>query len=124
MSFKYVLPVALMIILGSCATEQRYSEILDAWVGSTERELVESWGPPDSVYTLEDTKYLTYRAGRTVIVPGFPARYRDTIDGDRVYSTPYGATAPTIINQFCKTSFTIEDSTVTEWRAEGNDCRA
>ncbi len=115
--------VIAMLALTACVTGQRYEEALEAWVGASELELVEGWGPPDSVYEVEGRKYLTYRSEQAIVYPGLP-RYGNRYNDDYAYADPFPTTAPTLINQFCKTSFIVEDATVTGWRAEGNACRA
>ncbi len=116
--------IVLVTLLAACATERRYEEQLDAWIGASERELVESWGPPDSVYELEDTRYLTYVVDRIVVLPGTGPRYYGGIDDDRYYAFPLGGFDPRVINQFCKTSFSLVDGAIVGWRWDGNDCRA
>lgn len=48
----------VVVVLVGCVTS--YSGLMDSWVGSTETELVERWGEPDSVVTRSDGKVLTY----------------------------------------------------------------
>lgn len=44
--------------------KQRYDASLAAWVGASESALVDSWGAPDRIYTLDDSKYVMYRLPR------------------------------------------------------------
>ena len=44
--------------------KQRYNEALATWIGASESELVDHWGTPDRVYTLQDSKYVMFRLAR------------------------------------------------------------
>jgi hypothetical protein len=112
------------LLTASCATEENYKQILGSWLGSSERELMDAWGPPDSFYEADGVKYLTYSRGRTVVLPGTPPSYRSTAIGSTLYTTPVGGTPPTALNMHCKTTFTIENGRIQGWRFEGNDCNA
>lgn len=44
--------------------KQAYEQNMTSWVGATESKLVDHWGTPDGVYTIENSKYLMYRLPR------------------------------------------------------------
>ena len=89
-----------------------------------ENELLSSWGPPDSTYESGGTKYLTYVDDSTVALPGTAPSYWSTVVGNTMYSNPVGGTPPLVINKHCKTTFTVQNGTIVDWRWEGNACRA
>ena len=117
------LAVGLLLLLAACATRANYEAMLGQWVGAREPELIQAWGPPDSVYEGEDARYLTWNAQYQNYMPGSPPHYVTRVDGDRVYTIPYGGTPGYLYSSKCKTTFTVVDGTVTGWRAEGNACR-
>ena len=118
--------IALLIVccvLSGCATTAKYEENLKSWIGHDDRELFSSWGPPFSVYELsKNEKLVTYTRSNNVMLPGTAPSYTTNVIGSTAYSTPYGGTAPMNINLHCKTTFTITDHVITNWRWEGNDC--
>lgn len=115
---KYLFLLMLVIVAG-CATEEKYRAQLNMYYGYTKKELIDAWGPPASTYKLDDkTEYFTYTKSREVYVPGHSTSnlYGNTIDTN--YSGGYN------VNYSCKTTFTLENGTVTNYRIEGNDCVA
>ena len=114
----------LLCGLAACATTEKYEAILESWIGKSENALVEAWGPPDSVYETDGTKYLSYAKSGTHYVPGTFPTYRTTIVGNTRHTHSYGGTPGYIYNQNCKTSFAIIAKTIKKWRWEGNACRA
>jgi len=56
--------VATAIVAG-CATTHDYDALLRGWVGRSEDELVQVWGPPTSVYQSASTRYLTYAKSKS-----------------------------------------------------------
>lgn len=63
--------VSALIALTACASGKSYEELLQQWVGASERELVSTWGAPDAAYTNDDgSKILTWRESRTEYRPG------------------------------------------------------
>jgi hypothetical protein len=50
---------SLLVVTG-CVTKQEHEDALSSWFGSTEEQLVESWGVPTSFYELGGKRYLTY----------------------------------------------------------------
>jgi hypothetical protein len=116
--------VLCAVFLASCATEQNYQKLLDTWVGSNEGNLIASWGPPDSVYESDGTKYLTYSKSSTGYFPGTPPSYQTTMIGSTAYTTAVGGTSGFAYSNNCKTTFTIQNRTITSWRYEGNRCVA
>jgi hypothetical protein len=120
---KYV-AILLCSILTACATTAAYEKILSSWVGSSENDLVRSWGPPDSVYENSGTKYLTYSKSEHGYVPGVAPTYRTNVVGNTAYTRAVGGSPGYAISQQCKTSFELVGGQVVSWRHEGNGCTA
>ena len=114
--------ILALLMLGGCATSEKYEAALNSWTGSSEASLISAWGPPDNVYQSGGTKYLTYQDSSTVTIPGTSPSYETTIIGSTAYTNPIGGTSPSTINFHCKTTFTIQADKVSSWRYEGNNC--
>ncbi len=120
---KALIGLCALLLLAACTTRANYEAMLGQWVGAGERELVQAWGPPDSVYEGQDARYLTWNEQHQNYMPGTPPRYVTRVEGDRVYTVPFGGTPGHLFTSRCKTTFTLVDGQVTGWRAEGNACR-
>ena len=126
--WKLMFMIAAAFLAG-CTTTENYEKALNSWMGASESSLISQWGPPDSVYEHDGTKYLTYVYSDSSVIPGSPPTYQTQIIGNRAYTTSYGGSSDTIINSHCKTIFTITNSqsrnaVISNWRYEGNACRA
>lgn len=106
-----------------CATTAKYEKALDSWVGKSEPELVKRWGPPDSVYQADgSTRMLTYYSSSITFFPATFPDYRISPYDSSISVNQYGG-IPTEANHLkCKTSFTVVNNQITDWRWEGNDC--
>jgi hypothetical protein len=113
-----------LLLLSSCATTEKYKAILNSLVKETEGQLINSWGPPDSVYENGGRKYLTYIKSRSGYVPGTTPNYQTQIIGNTAYTTSYGGSSGHSYTKRCKTTFTISGRSITNWRHEGNACHA
>ena len=113
-----------ILLLSACATAEKYEAILKSWVGNSESSLINSWGPPDSVYENGGQKYLTYFKSRSGYVPGTSPTYQTQLIGNTAYTTSYGGSPGFAYNQNCKTTFTVSRGKIIQWRYEGNACRA
>lgn len=116
--------IAALLLLGGCATQERYQAMLQTWLGASEPQLVADWGPPDSVYENEERRYLTWTKQYQSYLRGTPPTYYTHVVGDRLYTSAYGGSPGMIVNSRCKTTFVLEQATVVAWRVEGNACRA
>ena len=114
----------LTLLLSACVTTANYKKILDSWVGSPESALISSWGPPNSVYESDDTKYLTYSRSDYGYIPGVAPRYQTTYIGNTAYTNSVGGYSGYVYNNNCSTTFTVTNKTITTWRFQGNDCRS
>ena len=53
--------ILTVILVGACATETRYVDVLNNWLGAEEDELIASWGAPRSVHKVHPVeRELTY----------------------------------------------------------------
>lgn len=121
MKFFYL---CLLLPLAGCATSEKYEAILDSWIGGTEKQLIRSWGAPDSVYESGDEKYLSYHDSKSGYVPGIAPTYQTQVIGNTAYTTKSGGTQGYFYNNHCQTTFTISGGVIKHWRYEGNSCKS
>ena len=110
------------LALAACGSTAKYEENLNSFVGSTERVLVDRWGPPDSVYEAGGTKHLTYDRRRSSYIPGVPPSYQTTCSFGYCTSTPIGGSPGYVLDQQCRTTFTVTGEMPGDRRA--NDAAA
>lgn len=133
------LSVSLALFLTACATTAGYEAVLNTWVGSTDSNLIDAWGPPDNTYTMSDGRTIvTYSRSQTTVLPGITyttpqTTYSNgTINGD--VNASYSGTTTTyvqhqgpaqVFTKVCVTRFTVsQDHHIESWRWEGNACKA
>ena len=108
-------------ILTACSSTPGYNEQLDSWVGVSEEHLVDNWGMPDSTFTLDaDTRVLTY-----VEYDGEGDRevYSEQIYYPAISGQNFPGPNPVGENiEYCKNSFTVDNSVVTGYNFNGDDC--
>jgi hypothetical protein len=75
-------------------TGKKTENNLNSWVGSTEAELIKSWGVPNSSYTLSN--------------------------GDIVLQ--YDLRSSPTSQQYCKINITFSKGIIKDWMWEGNNC--
>ena len=121
---RLYIAVLICLTLTACATTANYEKVLASWVGSSEDNLVRSWGPPDSVYEGAGSKYLTYMRASQGYVPGVAPTYQSNVIGNTVYTQAVGGSPGYTYNTRCKTVFELVGGTITSWRWEGNACRS
>ena len=124
--------------LAACATQEKYEQSLNGWIGRTSAELAASWGAPTEREERADgSTALTYERQRSRPVPTGALVQPTTV---YIKGTPggvgpgdsYGAGTGYVIGaprarvvMECVTTFTADRSgKITGWTAEGNDCRA
>ena len=123
----YILLLCFLCItlLSSCATTEKYDEMINSLIGSTEQELIHKWGIPAQVYVSGDMKYLEYHKEEQVVTPELNPIHRTTIYGRAVYATSYWEpTIPMIRNYYCTTTFEIQDGKIVSCQRRGNNCVA
>ena len=114
--------VALLAGLAGCATPEKFEAELNSWIGHTEVEIVEKWGPPSQVYENEAGRYLTWHSGGIRILPGHTPVYRSDLIGSRSYRTALWGYTPAVIDLTCKKTMIIQKGIIKRWRWEGNGC--
>lgn len=105
--------VVAALLSAGCATNQKYSEILDSWDGENVNDLISSWGPPSNEYRKPDgdLMYTWLSVGGTQVT----ANYNHYLNMVTANSVTY----------WCKSTFTVgQDQIIKTWRWEGNACRA
>ena len=106
-------------ILSGCATQEKYIQQLQLYVGMSEEDLVSHMGPPNTVYSLnKNTKYTTYKDIETSYVP---ASASTSVEDGKVYSRYSGGYE---LTEWCDTTFTIKKGVVTNFSIKGNNCVA
>lgn len=82
------------LILSSCASSPDYDESLQIWIGANQQSLTNAWGDPATInYLTDNQQLLTY--------------FQTSPDGQ----------------EFCRTTFTITDGSVTDFEYEGDNCQ-
>ncbi len=119
-----LVPIILLVAGCAMATTKGYEQILASWLDKPEAALIEKWGPPDSVYESGETRYLTYQEQRSVYVPGIEPSYQTYCSYGSCYTTAIGGSPGYMANQRCKTTFKVSGGKITQWRWQGNACRA
>jgi len=108
------------VLLAACVTTEGYQEIVTSWVGSSEADLVSSWGAPQGVYDAgSGERILTYSSRRQFTTTNYtyiPNPYTGV-----GISVPSGQT---LHDRQCTTNFTVRNGVVVASSFQGNDCRA
>ena len=117
----FFIPIVLcsLLILTGCVTKQEHEDALSSWFGSTEEQLVESWGVPTSFYELGGKRYLTYsNSGQAMVGGTAPTTTYD------YYGNAYtsGGSPPILVTSNCTIIMVVEDGLISEWKYEGNNC--
>ena len=117
----FTIPLVLfsLVILTGCVTKQEHEDALSSWFGSTEKQLVDSWGVPTSFYELDGKRYLTYSNSSQVMVGGTAPTTTYDYYGNAYTS---GGTPPIMITSNCTIIMVVEDGLISEWKYEGNNC--
>lgn len=108
------------LFINNNARIENYKEVLNAWLGHSQAELVQVWGTPVHAYEKEGVNYIVYIESDVVQVS----------NGNKIDRMPRVAgeymikSDPGLVNKSCTTLFTVENEKITAWRFEGNDCVA
>jgi len=132
------------LLLTSCATTANYEAILNSWLGQPVDNLVSSWGPPQSSFTLSNGgQVLEYSDQRNMQMPGYSYTTPQTTyqsgtvsaygSGGSAYGN-YSGTSTTYVQHqtpgynialSCKTRITVNSrGVITNWAWQGNNCKA
>ena len=119
---KLLAIIVLGLVLESCATKANYIATLDTWVGGTEDQLIDSWGPPNGLYNRKDGgKILTFAWSGGYNLPGQTNTTYGVIGNTTTTTTT--VTPGPYIRTGCKTNFYISPSgIINKWNFDGNTC--
>jgi hypothetical protein len=68
--FLILLAGLLMIVFSGCATASSYTQTLTTWLGHSDTELINAWGPPSRTFNAPNGHTIyTYEQNRMVNVP-------------------------------------------------------
>lgn len=121
---KFLIPVVYLLGLAGCATTANYEKNLNDWIGRPELDLVQSWGPPLSVYETTGVRFLTYQRSGNMFLPGGAPTLHTTVVGNTAITNAYGGTPAMNVALNCKTTFEVRNQRIVNWRWEGNHCVA
>jgi hypothetical protein len=123
-----------LLFLTACATSQKYDQKLQQWIGQSEAKLESVWGRPSAQkYLAPDSKVVTYTKVSEWFIPSEYYFYNDGWgESDVIFDpfmneydfTPYAQLVDSQVQEFCQTSFWIENGKITAWKWRGNDCVA
>jgi hypothetical protein len=116
--------LTLLALVSGCATTANYEKLLSTWVGSTELELIRTWGAPQNSYTAGDSKFVVYSTSRSFVMPGTNPTYTTTFIGNTAITNSYGGAAGYNISLGCQTTFEISNGQIVSWSWQGNDCKS
>ena len=120
----------LTLVFVGCATNAKYSNVLDSWGGVHVDELTTSWGSPDQSSTVADGRQIIeYEQQENVQSGGHT--YVSTIV--TMGATPHGGMRSSEVQKqapvrdvslWCKTTFIANSSgIITSATSEGNNCK-
>ena len=85
----------LLFLIAACATSSKYETKLNSWLNRPRKELILDWGIPTKTYKVDShTELLEYKTSHKVNKNTFT----------------------------CKTTFTLIDGKVSDWKWQGNNC--
>ena len=125
---KRLLPLMATLLLVACASEAKYQEKVDAWIGAKETDLVASdWGPPQRVYDLQDgTRILTYSktqsSGGGFPIIGIGGGFGSGGGGFISTGVGVGGGGTGGGESYCETNFTVDDGIITDVSFQGDGC--
>lgn len=109
---RLVISIFSIVILSSCATysTQPYQDFLATLKGLSETELISRLGVPSKTYTTKEAHFLNY----------YKSYSNQTGSGYMIGNNYYSYS--TTYNNYCSTTFVIQDDKVVNYFFEGNDC--
>ena len=109
--------------LSACASQAKFEKVIQSWVGSSEKSLVQRFGVPTSVYKVEDSRFLEYLETKSGTVPGAPATYTTDCSGSNCQTTQTGGSAPMNFSTYCKTTFEVISGEIVGYSFIGPMCK-
>ena len=132
---KFFCVCNLCFYLSSCASTQKYDQMLNTWIGKPEASLLKSWGTPSArKINADGSQVITFTQVQNITVPSEFYLYNPyslqgdasiyaPFDGDYAF-TPYAKNLGVTQEYVCQTSFYIQNNLVTGWKWKGNNCFA
>jgi hypothetical protein len=121
--------ISCFLILGACTTlltgcvsAEKYSKMINQWVGVDEDVLIATWGAPTNHYQTDQAKYLTYEKIQQNHIPPTPSSVQVIRQGDAVFTRPIPGSPGYSYTSECRTTFTIQNKRVVHVNATGNAC--
>jgi len=113
--------VSVMLLTG-CVSAEKYSKMINQWVGVDEDVLIATWGAPTNHYQTDQAKYLTYEKVQQNHIPPTPSSVQVIRQGDAVFTRPIPGSPGYSYTSECRTTFTIQNKRVARVNATGNAC--
>jgi hypothetical protein len=113
---------AVLLAVAASATTADCDRVLDAWLGSTELDLTEKWGPPQVSYEVDGEKVLVYSSSRNLYLESSDSITATVSRSNNIYMGPVGGRLVQNIRFTCRTEFEISGGRIVSWRHQGEDC--
>jgi type II secretory pathway pseudopilin PulG len=122
-SFKtYMLVVCSSLVLLGCVSAEKYTKMVNGWIGADEDSLISTWGAPTSSYQTDQAKYLTYDNKQQNYIPPTPSSVQVIRQGDAVFTRPIPGSPGYSYTTECRTTFTVQNKRIVNVNATGNSC--
>jgi type II secretory pathway pseudopilin PulG len=122
-SFKaYMLVVCSSLVLLGCVSAEKYTKMVNGWIGADEDSLIATWGAPTSSYQTDQAKYLTYDNKQQNYIPPTPSSVQVIRQGDAVFTRPIPGSPGYSYTTECRTTFTVQNKRIVNVNATGNSC--
>ena len=122
-SFKtYMLVVCSSLVLVGCVSAEKYTKMVNGWIGADEDSLISTWGAPTSSYQTDQAKYLTYDNKQQNYIPPTPSSVQVIRQGDAVFTRPIPGSPGYSYTTECRTTFTVQNKRIVNVNATGNSC--
>lgn len=131
---KIMFGIILLCLLTACATQEKYDEKLQSFIGKPASALKSEFGKPSAKIILNgQDEVVTYTKADDVYVPSEYYIYNQGFEpnAEVIYGpfnggydwSPY-AEIGYEVKYTCQTSFVIQKGIITGWARKGNDCVA
>ena len=126
MQFKtfqaYLIIICSCFTLLGCMSAEKYTKMVNGWIGADEDSLISSWGAPTSSYQTDQAKYLTYDNKQQNYIPPTPSSVQVIRQGDAVFTRPIPSSPGYTYTSECRTTFTVQNKRIVNVNATGNSC--
>jgi hypothetical protein len=122
-SFKaYMVVMCSSLVLLGCVSAEKYTKMVNGWIGADEDSLISTWGAPTSSYQTDQAKYLTYDNKQQNFIPPTPSSVQVIRQGDAVFTRPIPGSPGYSYTTECRTTFTVQNKRIVNVNATGNSC--